>query len=115
MTTTHDGDVSTGLPCARITSVRFKGTFSVSKPEAHPESVNTPSEYRVTNITQPDDCGSSQAPREPAACYAGVAGDAGVATPSARCNRGLVVVYSRWIGLSGKTRDAAANAASAAS
>ena len=86
------------LPCARITSIRFKGTFSVASLAAD----NTPSECTLASavwiLMQ----------------YRGHQSKIGVSTPSTLCSFGLVVVYCRWIlPFSGKMMGAAAKAASA--
>ncbi len=69
------------LPCARITSIRFKGTVSVERFEASFGAFNTPSEC--------DEYKPRNRPRG-GADYGAACGP----TFSKRCNRALLVVYS---------------------
>ena len=48
------------LPCARITSIRFKGTFSVERSGAGSEALNTPSEGRADEPRSAIDYGSGE-------------------------------------------------------
>jgi hypothetical protein len=103
-----NGATRNRFPCARITSIRFKGTLSVGAPcLLRSAAANTPSEVVPQVLRQPD--AIMPASRQ---CHAGEPpGD----TPSSSCRRGLVVVYCSGMARSGNTRSAAAQAASVAS